>query len=89
VAVLPETSFAVIASDCAAPAVCVAEPVIVKVLAAPAFITTLPELPVLALELVAVKVPELGAPRQVRLAFRKTGERRRAAEAFLEVVRSS
>lgn len=39
--------------------------------------------------LVAVKVPELGAPRQVRLAFRKTGERSRAAEAFLEVVRSS
>jgi DNA-binding transcriptional LysR family regulator len=38
--------------------------------------------------LVAVKVPELGAPRQVRLAFRKTGERSRAAEAFLEVVRT-
>jgi len=37
--------------------------------------------------LVAVKVPELGATRQVRLAFRKTGERSRAAEAFLEVVR--
>jgi DNA-binding transcriptional LysR family regulator len=39
--------------------------------------------------LVAVKVPELGAARQVRLAFRKTGERSRAAEAFLEIVRSS
>jgi DNA-binding transcriptional LysR family regulator len=39
--------------------------------------------------LVAVKVPELGAPRQVRLAFRKTGERSRAAEAFLDVVRAS
>ena len=39
--------------------------------------------------LTAVKVPELGAQRQVRLAFRKTGERSRAAEAFLEVVRSS
>jgi DNA-binding transcriptional LysR family regulator len=39
--------------------------------------------------LVAVKVPELGATRQVRLAFRKTGERSRAAEAFLEVVRAS
>ena len=39
--------------------------------------------------LVAVKVPELGAARQVRLAFRKTGERSRAAEAFLEVIRSS
>ena len=39
--------------------------------------------------LVAVKVPELGAPRQVRLAFRKTGERSRAAEAFLEVIRSA
>ena len=39
--------------------------------------------------LVAVKVPELGAPRQVRLAFRKTGERSRAAEAFLEVVKTN
>jgi DNA-binding transcriptional LysR family regulator len=39
--------------------------------------------------LTAVKVPELGAARQVRLAFRKTGERSRAAEAFLEVVRNS
>ena len=38
--------------------------------------------------LAAVRVPELGAPRQVRLVFRKTGERSRAAEAFLEVVRS-
>jgi DNA-binding transcriptional LysR family regulator len=38
--------------------------------------------------LVAVKVPELGATRQVRLAFRRTGERSRAADAFLEVVRS-
>jgi DNA-binding transcriptional LysR family regulator len=37
--------------------------------------------------LAAVRVPELGAPRQVRLVFRKTGERSRAAEAFLEVVR--
>src|SRR6266540_5362809 len=39
--------------------------------------------------LVAIKVPELGAQRQVRLAFRKTGERSRAAEAFLEVIRSA
>jgi len=39
--------------------------------------------------LAAVRVPELGAQRQVRLVFRKTGERSRAAEAFLEVVRSS
>jgi DNA-binding transcriptional LysR family regulator len=39
--------------------------------------------------LTAVKVPELGAQRQVRLAFRKTGERSRAADAFLEVVRAS
>jgi len=39
--------------------------------------------------LTAVKVPELGAQRQVRLAFRKTGERSRAADAFLEVVRNS
>jgi DNA-binding transcriptional LysR family regulator len=38
--------------------------------------------------LVAVKMPELGAQRQVRLAFRKTGERSRAAEAFLEVVKA-
>ena len=39
--------------------------------------------------LAAVRVPELGAPRQVRLVFRKTGERSRAAEAFLDVVRQS
>ena len=39
--------------------------------------------------LAAVRVPELGAQRQVRLVFRKTGERSRAAEAFLDVVRSS
>jgi DNA-binding transcriptional LysR family regulator len=38
--------------------------------------------------LAAVKVPELGATRQVRLAFRKTGERSRAAEAFLDVVKA-
>jgi len=38
--------------------------------------------------LVAVKVPELGATRQVRLVFRRTGERSRAAEAFLEVVKA-
>ena len=37
--------------------------------------------------LAAVRVPELGAPRQVRLVFRRTGERSRAAEKFLEVVR--
>ncbi len=37
--------------------------------------------------LVAVRVPALGGTRQVRLAFRKTGERSRAAEAFLDVVR--
>lgn len=37
--------------------------------------------------LVAVRVPELGATRQVRLAFRRTGERSRAAEAFLEVIK--
>ena len=39
--------------------------------------------------LAAVKVPELGATRQVRLIFRRTGERTRAAEAFLEVVKTS
>jgi DNA-binding transcriptional LysR family regulator len=37
--------------------------------------------------LAAVKVPELGATRQVRLAFRRTGERSRAADAFLDIVR--
>jgi DNA-binding transcriptional LysR family regulator len=39
--------------------------------------------------LTAIRVPELGVPRQVRLVFRKTGERSRAAEAFLDVVRAS
>jgi DNA-binding transcriptional LysR family regulator len=39
--------------------------------------------------LAAIRVPELGVPRQVRLVFRKTGERSRAAEAFLEVIRSA
>ncbi len=39
--------------------------------------------------LAAVRVPELGAPRHVRLVFRKTGERSRAAEAFLEVIRAA
>jgi DNA-binding transcriptional LysR family regulator len=38
--------------------------------------------------LAAVKVPELGATRQVRLVFRRTGERTRAAEAFLDVVKT-
>lgn len=38
--------------------------------------------------LAAVRVPELGASRLVRLAFRRTGERSRAAEAFLDVVRA-
>lgn len=38
--------------------------------------------------LAAVKVPELGATRQVRLVFRRTGERTRAAEAFLDVVKA-
>jgi DNA-binding transcriptional LysR family regulator len=37
--------------------------------------------------LAAVRVPELGATKQVRLVFRRTGERSRAAEKFLEVVR--
>ncbi len=39
--------------------------------------------------LAAVKIPELGATRQVRLVFRRTGERTRAAEAFLEVVKTA
>jgi DNA-binding transcriptional LysR family regulator len=38
--------------------------------------------------LAAVRVPDLGAARQVRLVFRRTGERSRAAEAFLEVVKA-
>jgi DNA-binding transcriptional LysR family regulator len=38
--------------------------------------------------LVAVRVPDLGATRTVRLVFRRTGERSRAAEAFLEVVKA-
>jgi DNA-binding transcriptional LysR family regulator len=38
--------------------------------------------------LAATRVPELGATRQVRLVFRKTGERSRAADAFLEVVKA-
>jgi len=36
--------------------------------------------------LVAIRVPDIGAARQVRLVFRRTGERTHAAEAFLEVV---
>jgi len=38
--------------------------------------------------LVAIRIPDLGAARQVRLVFRRTGERSRAAEAFLEVVKA-
>jgi len=38
--------------------------------------------------LAAVRVPDLGAARQVRLVFRRTGERSRAAEAFLDVVKT-
>ncbi|HEY2435395.1 MAG TPA: LysR family transcriptional regulator [Vicinamibacterales bacterium] len=38
--------------------------------------------------LAAVRVPELGAQRTVRLVFRRTGERSRAAEAFLEVAKA-
>jgi DNA-binding transcriptional LysR family regulator len=37
--------------------------------------------------LVAIKVPELGAPRQVRLVFRRAGERSRASEAFLSLMK--
>ena len=39
--------------------------------------------------LVAIRVPELGAQRTVRLVFRRTGERSRAAEAFLEIAKQS
>jgi DNA-binding transcriptional LysR family regulator len=38
--------------------------------------------------LVAIKVPGLSARRQVRLVFRR-GEQSHAAEAFLEIVRTS
>jgi DNA-binding transcriptional LysR family regulator len=38
--------------------------------------------------LAAIRVPELGAVRTVRLVFRRTGERSHAAEAFLEVVKA-
>jgi DNA-binding transcriptional LysR family regulator len=38
--------------------------------------------------LLAVKVSELAASRQVRLVYRRSGERSRAAEAFLQVVNS-
>jgi DNA-binding transcriptional LysR family regulator len=38
--------------------------------------------------LAAVRVPELGAQRTVRLVYRRTGERSRAAEAFLDVVKA-
>jgi DNA-binding transcriptional LysR family regulator len=38
-------------------------------------------------ELVAVRVPELRSPRQVRLVFRRGGELSHAAKAFLDVVR--
>ena len=38
--------------------------------------------------LVAIKVPELGAQRQVRLVFRRTGERSRASEAFLALLKA-
>ena len=38
-------------------------------------------------QLVAVKVPELGSPRSVRLVFRKAGECRGRAAAFLELAR--
>jgi len=38
--------------------------------------------------LVAIRVPDVGAARQVKLVFRRTGERSRAAEAFLDVVKA-
>jgi DNA-binding transcriptional LysR family regulator len=40
-------------------------------------------------QLAAVKVPELGPSRAVRLIFRRSGEMSHAADAFLEVVRST
>jgi DNA-binding transcriptional LysR family regulator len=39
-------------------------------------------------QLAAVKIPELGPSRSVRLVFRRSGEMSHAAEAFLEVLRS-
>jgi DNA-binding transcriptional LysR family regulator len=40
-------------------------------------------------QLAAVKIPELGPSRSVRLVFRRAGEMSHAAEAFLDVLRSS
>ena len=40
-------------------------------------------------QLAAVKVPELGPSRSVRLIFRRSGEMSHAAEAFLAVIRES
>ena len=37
----------------------------------------------------AIKVPELAGSRQVRLAFRRAGERSHAAEAFLDIVKGA
>jgi DNA-binding transcriptional LysR family regulator len=39
-------------------------------------------------DLVAVKIPGLGAPRFVRIAFRRGGEMSKAAAAFLELVKT-
>lgn len=38
-------------------------------------------------QLSAVRVPELRSPRQLRFVFRRDGDRSRAAQAFLDVVR--
>jgi DNA-binding transcriptional LysR family regulator len=38
--------------------------------------------------LAAIRVPELGSQRTVRLVFRRTGERSHAAETFLEIVKA-
>lgn len=38
-------------------------------------------------QLAAVKIPELAAPRSVRLVFRRAGEFSHAAEAFLDIAR--
>ena len=39
--------------------------------------------------LAAIKVPELGGIRQVRLVYRRTGELSRAAAAFLDIARGA
>jgi DNA-binding transcriptional LysR family regulator len=39
--------------------------------------------------LAAVKIPELGSKRTVRMVFRRSGEMSKAGEAFLQAARAS